>query len=50
METQRICRKANLETPKVYHIREGGSFDFFVKGNSSVTYGWAKTGNQLHWS
>ncbi len=50
METQRISCKANLETAKVYHIREGGSFNFFVKGNLGVPYGRPKTGNRLHWS
>ncbi len=48
METQRICRKANLETAKVYHIREGDLFDFFVKKNLGVSYGRAKTDNRLH--
>ncbi len=48
MKTQRICRKANLETAKVYYIREGGSFNFFVKGNLGIPYGQAKTSNRLH--
>ena len=41
----KICYKANLETAKIYCIRESGLFDFFDYENLGVSYIRAKTSN-----
>lgn len=50
MKIKKIYYKTNLETAKMYYIKEGGLFNFFKKENLSIIYIWAKINNKLHWS
>ena len=47
LETEEEIETKDLEGPEQLMSTQ---FDFFGKGNSGLSYGQAKTGNQLHWS